>query len=194
MRLKDIGDKLDDIYWDLIGYRLRNFTLSVKNLIRWFPVIWKDRDWDDYYIWEVLKFKLIKQAAYISKRDRHTQAQYDAQRMRLCARLIEKVRDEYYQMEYADYYDIKTTFTECFDRPDSYEMKTETTSENFDDYLNKYKASVRKVLADKSLQVFKLDRDDYKRHLAMNVGRYNEMKAQDLLFKLLNRDIRGWWD
>lgn len=194
MRLKDISDKLNNIYWNTIGYRLENFILSVKNLICWFSVIWKDRDFDDHYIWEILKFKLIKQAAHISKNDRHTQSQYDAQKMMLCVRLIEKIQDEYYNCEYMDYHDINVLFTECPDRPNNYEINTETISEKFDDYFNKYKASVRKVLADKSLQVFKLNGDDYRRHLAMNVATYNEMKAQNLLFKILNRNIRGWWD
>jgi hypothetical protein len=194
MRLKDISDKLNDIYWNTIGYRLRNFILSVKNLICWFSVIWKDRDFDDHYIWEILKFKLIKQAAYTSKNDRHTQSKYDAQKMMLCVRLIEKIQDEYYGCEYMDYHDINVLFTKCLDRPNNYEMNAETISEKFDDYFNKYKASVRKVLADKSLHVFKLNGDDYRRHLAMNVARYNEIKAQNLLFNLLNRDIRGWWD
>lgn len=184
----------NNIYWNTIGYRLENFILSVKNLICWFSVIWKDRDFDDHYIWEILKFKLIKQATHISKNDRHTQSQYDAQKMMLCVRLIEKIQDEYYNCEYMDYHVINVSFTECIDRPNNYEINTETISEKFDDYFNKYKTSVRKVLADKSLQVFKLNGDDYRRHLAMNVATYNEMKAQNLLFNLLNRDIRGWWD
>jgi hypothetical protein len=40
----------NNIYWNTIGYRLRNFILSVKNLICWFSVICKDRDFDVYYI------------------------------------------------------------------------------------------------------------------------------------------------
>ena len=31
---------------------------GVKNLIRWFPTIWKDRDYDHSYIYEVLRVKL----------------------------------------------------------------------------------------------------------------------------------------
>ena len=65
-----------------------------KNIIKWLPIIWKDRDWDDHFIWEILKTKLKHQADYISKQDRHTQAQYDAQKMRLCVSLIEKIQED----------------------------------------------------------------------------------------------------
>lgn len=192
--LKDLGDKLYDIYWDNIGWRIRSLKTSVKNVIRWFPIIWKDKDWDDHFIWEILKTKLKHQADYISKQDGHTQAQYDAQKMRLCVSLIEKIQDEFYGMEYMDYHVCTFDFNPCEDREGYSQLEINQLSENFDDYFNKYKASVRKVLADKSLQVFKLDGEKDKQYLAMNVARYNEKKAQNLLFKILNRDIRGWWD
>ena len=47
------------LWWIFDGkYFHKNFVKGVKNLWKWFPVIWKDRDWDDHYIFEVLKFKL----------------------------------------------------------------------------------------------------------------------------------------
>ena len=39
-------------------YKIKSFIISIKNLIKWFPIIWKDRDWDDHYIWEIMKNKL----------------------------------------------------------------------------------------------------------------------------------------
>ena len=35
----------------------RNFIRGVKNLIKWGSVIWKDRDWDDSFFFEIIKFK-----------------------------------------------------------------------------------------------------------------------------------------
>jgi hypothetical protein len=74
------------------------------------------------------------------------------------------------------------------------QLDIQEISENYDEYFAKHKAAVRKVLANKELQIFKLNDDNYKQRLAMNLGHYNEKRAQDLLFKILNRDIRGWWD
>ena len=31
----------------------RNTKRGIVNLIKWFPVIWKDRDWDHYYIYSI---------------------------------------------------------------------------------------------------------------------------------------------
>ena len=76
-------------------YKIKQFFKRIKNLIRWFPIIWKDQDWDDHYIFEILKFKLKNQAKYISYHNRHISAKRDAEIMMLCVRLIEKVQDEY---------------------------------------------------------------------------------------------------
>mgnify|MGYP003351274053 CR=1 FL=1 len=86
-------------------YRIKRFFKRIYNLYRWFPIIWKDQDWDDYYIFEVLKFKLKNQAEHIGGKDRHTRAKRDAEKMMLCVRLIEKVQEEYYGCEYQDYHE-----------------------------------------------------------------------------------------
>jgi len=76
-------------------YKVKQFFRNINNLIRWFPIIWKDRDWDHYYILEIFKHKLI----FMSKNIRngsHTLAEYDANKMMLCVRLIEKIQNEHY--------------------------------------------------------------------------------------------------
>lgn len=37
---------------------LRNFKTGITNLIKWIPVIWKDRHWDYRYTLSILKHKL----------------------------------------------------------------------------------------------------------------------------------------
>ena len=77
-----------------IRFYLRNFISGIKNLIRWFPIIWKDRDWDDRFIWQIMIQKIKFQAQYIGKRDRHTRAKRDAEIMMTCVRLMERVKQE----------------------------------------------------------------------------------------------------
>jgi len=36
----------------------RQIRQGIKSLIIWFPVIWKDRWWDQYFIYVVLRHKL----------------------------------------------------------------------------------------------------------------------------------------
>lgn len=68
----------------------------IKNIIRWVPVLWKDKDWDHYDIFEILKTKLKFQSEYIRKKGYHESAEYDADRMDLCIKLIDRVQNEYY--------------------------------------------------------------------------------------------------
>ena len=62
-------------WWRWNGrYMHKEFARGVKNLWKWFPVIWKDRDYDSYYIYELIRVKLQNQAKYIGDKDRHTEA------------------------------------------------------------------------------------------------------------------------
>jgi hypothetical protein len=175
-------------------YLLKNFARGVKNLWKWFPIIWQDRDYDDYFIFEILKTKLKHQAKYIGDRDWHTRAKRDAEIMMTCVRLIEKTQDEFYSGDYMNYHESRFNWLDVKGKPDHKQLEIEEISENYDEYFAKHKSAVRRVLADEKLQIFKLNGDDNKQRLAMNLGHYNEKRAQDLLFKLINRNIRGWWD
>jgi len=171
----------------------RNIKYGIKNLWKWLPTIWKDRDWDDHYIFEILKVKLKHQSEYIGSGDIYVDAKYHTERMMWCVRLIEKIQDEYYANEYMDYHESSYIWLSVDNYPNRKQLITEEVSEIYDQYFNKHKAVVRKVLANKEYQIFELKDDNYKERLAMNVGNYNEKRARDLLFKLLNRDIRAWW-
>lgn len=159
---------------------------SIKNLIRWFPIIWKDKDWDTHFIWEILKFKLTNQADYISKNDRHTQAQYDASRMRLCVKLIEKVQHEYYNVEYQDYFNSVFRFEDDDEMPGYKRLEMDTLSDTFEEYVIKYYRTYLKVIREHHC--------DSSLHTAIKMANYNHLKAKRLLFKLLDTHIERWWD
>jgi hypothetical protein len=165
-------------------YEIQQFFKQIYNLIRWFPIIWKDKDWDDYYIFEILKFKLKNQAEYISKKNRHMSAKRDAEIMMLCIRLIEKVQDEYYEMEYFNYHESEMKFIPSISHPGSYEMEEELISEHYDDYFKKYPLIYRMV---PDLQV-------PKEKIAFQMAKINGERAHKLLFTILEQNIRKWWD
>jgi hypothetical protein len=171
---------------------MKNIIRGIKNLWRWFPIIWKDRDWDDYYIWEILKTKLKHQSKYIGDRNTHTTAKYEAERIQWCIRLIEKIQNDFYIEEHMDFHKSDYNWVDIGNGRK--ELKIIEIYENYDIYLSKYKSSVRKILANKEFQVFEPNDNNYKQRLAMNLGHYNEKRAQDLLFKILNKHVRNWWD
>jgi hypothetical protein len=184
------------LWWRFDGkYYPTYLKQGIKNLWYWFPVIWKDRNWDDHYIFEVLKHKLKAQAKYIGDRDFHTRAQLDAKRMRLCVKLIQLVQDETYAMEYMDYAKDRVWFTPCEDREGSSLYNSEEVWEKYDEFFKKYPLVYKQVM--KGAGPFTLDgRDeaDMKRIIAMNIAHVNQERVQKLLFKILERDIRNWWD
>lgn len=163
-------------------YRVKQFFKRIYNVIRWLPIIWKDQDWDDFYIFEILKFKLKNQADYIGYHDRHTTAKRDAEVMMLCVRLIEKVQDEYYGSEYFKYHESDFNWKECKDKPGYVELDIVEKSEHFDDYFKKYPRIAKQVV----------EEDKHKK--AFQIARINEERAHKLLFKILEQNIRRWWD
>jgi hypothetical protein len=165
-------------------YKIKQFFKRIYNLYRWFPIIWKDQDWDDHYIFEILKFKLKNQAEYIGYHDRHMSAKRDAEIMMLCVRLIEKVQDEWYGREYFNYHKSDMRFIPSKSHPGSYEMEMEILEENFDDYFKKYPLIYRMV------PDLKAPKDE----IAFHIAKINEERAHKLLFKILEQNIRRWWD
>ena len=163
-------------------YRIKQFFRRIYNLYRWFPIIWKDQDWDHYYIFEVLKFKLKNQAEYIGKRGNHLSAERDAEVMMLCVRLIDKLQDDYYANEYFNYRESNIKFVDSETYPGHYEMELEYTSDNLDDYFRKYPRTYR--------QIEGKDRN----HIAFKIACKNQKRAHKLLFKILEQNITRWWD
>jgi len=174
-------------------YIHHTFVHGVKNLIYWFPVIWKDRNWDSSFIFEILSHKLKAQSKYIGKRDFHVTAKRDAEVMMTCVRLIKLVRDEHYQMEYMDYRKAKYWFQPVEDQPGYTTWESKELEENYDDYFKKYPLIYKRVLNGEG--VFgRVEREDDKHIIAMNIAHINHDRARKLLFKIMESEIEKWWD
>ena len=184
------------LWWKFEGrYYHKDLYRGIKNLIQWFPVIWKDRDWDSYYIFQILEHKLKLQAKGIAKRDIHVNAQRDAEIMMTCVRLMEKVRDGYYELEYIDYYESNIWFKALEDKPEYSTMESDIISENFDEYFKKYPLIYKRVLNGEGF--FSIDdksEKENKQRIAMNMAYINQERAHKLLFKILETNIKEWWD
>jgi len=187
--------KLDSIslWWEHNGRYLGNeFIRGIENLWYWLPVIWKDRNWDHQFIFDILSHKLKAQSAYIGGRGLHVSAERDAEIMMTCVRLIEKVKDEYYGMEYMDYHKTKHWF-EPADKEGYSTWESKQIGENFDDYFAKYPLIYKRVLNGEG--IFKLEgTDDDKQRIAMNIAHINHDRARKLLFKIMEQEIERWWD
>lgn len=70
---------------------------GIRNLIRWFPIIWSDADLDWEYLATIMEKKLRWMSAGFQKYSRHTGAKKDARNMLVCAELIKRLRDDNFE-------------------------------------------------------------------------------------------------
>ena len=172
--------------WKRFHWRIRNFLIGCRNIIKWAPTLFEDRDWDQYHIYTILQKKIEFQRKEIVYANRSTRVWQDNRDMTIILNLLERVKDSYYESEHTDYYEIKVETIPVEDNPNLKEMKFEVLSERYDEYLNKYKSSVRQILKKEG----NIDKDT----LCMLVARHNQEKARKLLFNMLDEKIEGWWD
>jgi hypothetical protein len=177
---------ISSLIWRNLYWRIRYFIEGCKNIIRWAPTLFKDKDWDDWYILTILQKKIEFQREEIIYSNRHTQVDRDNRDMTIVLNLIERVKEEYYNTEYLDYEDSKFRFETVEGREDLRRLEVDVLTERYDEFLKKYSSSVRKILKDKP--------DLNKKDLCFYVSHYNQEKAHDLLFRILRERMRWWWD
>ena len=173
------------LWWKFEGrYYHTDFIKGIKNIWNWLPTIWKDRDWDSHFIYEVLIHKLEKQATYIYKYGNHVSAERDAEKMFLCARLARIQQEELYMDEYYDTHEIEFEFIPTDETEQWFTMESEMLNEDFDTYFTKYQRQYR--LMDKT----DLDKQEIARNIACN----NQERSRKLLFKIMEENIERWWN
>ena len=95
---------------DLEGIIRRNSPISVfisvkagiKNLIKWFPVIWRDRDFDWMYLIEIIDHKL-KYMEKCQRNGHHTQCEKYADEIDETRRILDRIINDYwFDLYYSD--------------------------------------------------------------------------------------------
>jgi hypothetical protein len=161
---------------------------GISNLIKWTPTIYKDRDWDDHYIFEMLKFKLIQQRKELVGANRHTGIEDTNRYITLCLNLIERIQEETYNLEYQDFVRERIWFTDNGDETST--LNSEIEYENFTGFFLKYQNQTKR-LVEKNPE---LALEENKMRLALRLSDLNQSRCQALLFKILNEKINRWWD
>jgi hypothetical protein len=172
--------------WYKFPPSIRNFCTGISNIIKWFPTIWKQRDWDSDFIFEIIQKKIEFQREYLVNSNRHTRIDIDNRDMTTALNLIDRVISDYYSIEFHDYEDSDYLLKDVEGFPKRKRLEINVKSERYNEYLSKYKSSLR--------QVYKEHPQGTKREYCMYVARHNQEKAKDLLFKILKDRIERWWD
>jgi hypothetical protein len=175
-------------------YYHKDFIYGIKNLWKWLHTIWKDRDWDDHFIFELIRVKLQKQAKYISIKDRHVSAKRDVEKMILVSKLIKLQQDEFYGMEYMDYHDTKYDFVPTDETKKWFRMEDTLVSENFQDYFDKYPRQYKRVMSGEINRYRRSVEEKDDKMIAMEIAHGNQERCKRLIFKIMESEIEKWWD
>lgn len=172
------------LWWKFEGkYMFRNLVQGVKNLIHYFPIIWKDRDWDYRYTLDILEYKLKRQRNYINKNKRFVGYEFVVRDLNICLSLLDKFKEEYYSMEKYEYLEKKHRFVPTDETEKYFTMESDILRNDLEQYFKKYP---------KIHEKFKhLEKDE---RIAMEMGYYLQAKANRLFFKILETKIQSWWD
>lgn len=165
-----------------INFLRYDLIVGIKNLIRWFHVIFYDRDWDSLFIFEILKKKLEFQAKYFEKNGDDPITLRKAQQVNVCIELIKRLNEDYYTTEIFNYFESK--FEQTGNR-----LKLKYKDINIADYFNKYRRICRILgIKNKEGEIKDLVSE------ALIVAGHNRERAKRLLFDLLHNYIENWWD
>lgn len=145
---------------------------GIRNIIRWFPVIWQDRDWEDDFIYILLKKKIENmEKSFRSIKALSVNASENADNMRHAIILLDRIINDVYIEEamkpfYEKYpnYEFELKFKPCEDKPGL------------------------KMIDEDTLEQKKLRYKCYEES--------NKLKEKDFdeLFNFLREHIREWWD
>lgn len=160
-------------FFEYLPYNIKN---GIKNLIVWFSVIWQDRNWDQYYIFKILRHKLYLAEKCMNKNAMHVGYEKDCKKMRICIHILDRfINNVHFDIAWKKY-DKKwgktnLHFIKCSDSDYS---TLEITKENV------------KTEKDK-----KEETADFKRTSKFE----QEIRKQDLemLFRYLHKNIEKWW-
>lgn len=150
---------------------------QIKRVIEILPLVWNSYDFDYHYSITLFKFQLGKIADYLEGNKSWTQdAKINAQKIRTAIRLIDKVYNEEYAMEYMDTVD-KLYGETRFDRNDLGNGTYEIVFRNEKAVDEKHQREIDEVRKEMMIQCM----DKQKR-------------AHKLLWDFVEHNIQRWWD
>ena len=168
-----------------IAYSFRDFYRRVKNVWRWLPTIWNDRDYDDSYITEILIKKLeFTRDFYLSDKAYSAEADNVAKEIQEAINRLHMTRDswEFYEepaMEQLEQKWGKTTFEHIpyqhtkDGKVLTYELKSKTEKVITEEDEKQYKEEFRKTYKD---------------------VRKKYIKDKIAAYEFIGRNMDKWWD
>lgn len=179
MQVKDtLLDKLFYSWWT----ELVVIKESIQRIIKWLPILWHDRDWDHYHIWNILENKIRFTKENIHKYGHHVNKSRDVNNMRIAEILIDRIKkDEYEEM----------TNKEHTDHWGELEWIEDSEDDNilFDNKFSKHGLVRTKV---NSQQEWEQECKESTKRLKH--AEYLKQQDMEYLFRHLKKHIHKWWN
>lgn len=158
-------------------YWFRRKYWQIKRVIEIIPLVWNSYDFDYHYAITLFKFQLGKIADYLESNNSWTQdAKINAQKIRTAIRLMDKVYNEEYAMEYMDTVD-KLYGETRFDRKDLGDGTYEIVFRNEKAVDENHQKEIDEVR--KEMMIRCMDK---------------QKQAHKLLWDYIEHNIQWWWD
>jgi len=160
---------------------------QIKNVFRWLPIIWKQYDFDYNYSLEVFKFQLQKQAEFLESDRAVTLCAKDkAKRIRTVIKLMDKVYDDEYGMEYQD------TLKELYGEDVLEFSFIETGDTTFNDFSGKteklFSVRYKYETWDNAEEISQIKDELFQ------MSKEKQNRAHKILWSMIEKDIQTWWD
>jgi len=165
------------VYWIKRKYR------QIQRVIDFLPIIWKGFDFDYRYSIEVFRKQLERQAKFLELDSAITlEAKNNASRIRTAVKLMDKVYDEEYGMEYMD------TIEKLYGKS-LYEFVELDEKDKKGDPYYRLEVTNENAVNEKHQEEI----DEVRREM-MKVSFEKQKRAHKLLWDFIEHNIQKWWD
>lgn len=155
---------------------------KIRRVIDFLPIIWKGYDWDYRYAIELFQYQLSRTAGEIEKKGYQVGRENTANRIRTAVKLMDKVYDEEYSLEY---------ISKIEEKYGKYSLEFEELDE-LDKNGDPYYTMVERWKIDYTKD--QLSIIEQEKNAMMWESRAKQKKAHRLLWNYIEHNIQRWWD
>lgn len=167
MRRNLLEFKLFEIVKDFFD----DVRIGVLNIIKYIPIIYKDRDWDQYFLFKLMQFKLIRMEDLFINHSHLANNERYAKQMRVCINLLSRISEDEYHENVFKNHDKKWGDIEFSSGEEDFGITRPNVKTKEDE---KQENKEYRILSDK---LVKLQQQDI-----------------DMLFLNMRKYIQNWWD
>lgn len=143
---------------------------GIRNLIKYFNIIWMDRNDDYIYLYRILKVKL-QYMKYSYERDKHHDMKPYIKQLQFCINCLNRLIEN-------KYFDPKNTLYNKYGK-----IIFKEVSEN------ECVITREKIKTEEQQEQY-----DKETRKAWDIGEYIKERDKKLLFKIIEKYIEGWWN